>query len=115
MKTHRGTYVRRGDAERRRTRIKRTVLGLSFFGALAFLLGNRKPVAPDAEAALASADHSFRINLSTDRTLAAQLDSARGELDLVHAQLDRANKIIVYSSQYAIGANLAGSIVDVAR
>ena len=115
MKTFRGTYVRRGDAERRRTSVKQTVLALSFFGALFFLLGNREPLTGDAQAAPVANSHPFRINLSTDRSLAVQLDSARGELDLVHAQLDRATNIIGYSAQYGINANLAASIVDVAR
>src|ERR1700730_8041106 len=100
MKNLRGTYVHRGDGFRRRTRLKQTVLALSFFGATAFVLGNRSPAAPEAQAASVHSTGSFRINLATDRTLAAQLDSTRGELDLVHAQLERANKIIAFSTQY---------------
>jgi hypothetical protein len=115
MKNLRGTYVHRGDGFRRRTRIKQTVLALSFFSALGFLLGNREPAAPDAEAAQVNRHSGFRIDLSTDRTLTAQLDSARGELDLTRTELDRANKIIGYSTQYGINAQLAGNIVDVAR
>jgi soluble lytic murein transglycosylase-like protein len=112
MKNLRGTYVHRGDAHRRRTRIKQTVLALSFFGATAFLLGNRKPTARPAEAAPIRS--SFRISLSTNRSVAAELDSIRGELELAHTQLDRAAKVIAYSSRYKIGADLAASIVDVA-
>jgi soluble lytic murein transglycosylase-like protein len=119
MKNLRGTYVHRGDAHRRRTRIRQTALVVSFFSASAFLLGNRKPVSTDAIAApvptrSTNGGSSFRINLSTDRSLAAQLDSARGELDLAHMQLDRANRIIGYSTQYRIRADLATNILDVA-
>lgn len=118
MKNLRGTYVHRGDAHRRRTRVRQTTLVVSFFSACAFLLGNRKPVSTDALAASlptrTTSPAGFRINLSTDRTLAAQLDSARGELDLTHMQLDRANRIIGYSTQYRIRADLATSILDVA-
>ena len=114
MKNLRGTYVHRGDAQRRRTRVRQTVLAVSFFSASAFLLGNRKPVSTDAIAAPVPAKSSFRLNLSTDRSLASQLDSARGELDLAHMQLDRANKIIGYSTQYGIRADLATNILDVA-
>src|SRR4051812_8431635 len=99
MKTLRGTYVHRGDGQRRRKRLKQTVLALSFFAAVGFLVGNRKPAATDAEAALVT-NSRFRIDLSTDRTLATQLDSARGELELARTQLDRANKIIGYSTRY---------------
>lgn len=115
MKNLQGTYVHRGDGFRRRTRIKQTVLAISFFSALGFLMGNRVPVAPDAEAAPVARRDPFRIDLSTDRTLTAQLDSARGELALAQAQLDRANKIIGFSTQYGINAELAATIADVAR
>ena len=47
--------------------------------------------------------------------MTAQLDSARGELALAQAQLDRANKIIGFSTQYGINAELAATIADVAR
>jgi hypothetical protein len=113
MKNLRGTYVHRGDAYRRRKRLKRTVLALSFFGAAAFVVGNRNPAAPTAEAAPINST-GFKINVATDRSLSFALDSAKGELELVRAQLERAQKIIGYSSRYHIGADLAGNIVDVA-
>jgi soluble lytic murein transglycosylase-like protein len=113
MKNLRGTYVHRGDAYRRRKRLKRTVLALSFFGAAAFVVGNRNPAAPTAEAAPIN-NTGFKINVATDRSLSFALDSAKGELELVRAQLERAQKIIGYSSRYHIGADLAGNIVDVA-
>lgn len=82
---------------------------------MAFLLGNRKPTAPDAEAAQVSTHGGFHIDVSTDKSLANQLDSARGELELARTQLDRANKIIGFSTQYGIDAKLTSSIVDVAQ
>jgi soluble lytic murein transglycosylase-like protein len=114
MKNLRGTYVHRGDAYRRRRRLKQTVMALSFFGATAFVLGNRKPATSSAEAASVKSS-AFNINLNTDRSLAFALDSARGELELMRTQLDRAKKVINYSSRYKIGADLASSIVDVAQ
>ena len=113
MKNLRGTYVHRGDAYRRRKRLKRTVLALSFFGATAFVVGNRNPAAPEAEAAPVTSS-GFKLDVSTDRSLSFALDSAKGELALVRAQLERAQKVIGYSSRYDIGADLAGTIVDVA-
>ena len=106
--------MHRGDAYRRRRRLKQTALALSFFGATAFVLGNRRPATPSAEAAPVPGN-AFKINLSTDRRLAIELDSARGELELMRTQLDRAQQIIAYSSRYKIGADLATNIVDVAR
>lgn len=107
--------MHRGDRLRRRTRLKQAALAVCFFSALGFLLGNREPATRDAEAASVESHHAFRLDVSTDRTIAAQLDSTRGELDLTRAELDRANKIIAFSSQYAIPAALSGNIIDVAR
>ncbi len=107
--------MHRGDRLRRRTRLKQGVLLGCFFSAMAFVLGNRAPAALSAEAAPVDSHHAFHFNVSTDRTVAAQLDSARGELDLTRTELDRANRIISFSTQYAIPAALSGSIIDVAR
>jgi soluble lytic murein transglycosylase-like protein len=114
MKNLRGTYVHRGDAYRRRRRLKQTVMALSFFGAAAFVLGNRKPATSAAEAAPVKSS-GFNINVNTDRSLTFALDSARGELELMRAQLERAKQVIGFSSRYKIDADLAGSIVDVAQ
>ena len=113
MKNLRGTYVHRGDAPRRRKRIKQVSLAAGFFAASAFILGNRTPAATDVEAAPVKRSSTFQINLGSDRALTARLDSMRGELDLAKAQLDRSAKIFSYSSKYHIGADLAANIVDV--
>jgi hypothetical protein len=113
MKNLRGTYVHRGDAHRRRTRVKQVTLAIGFFGACAFILGNRKPTTTSVEAAPVKRSSGFRINLGSDRALTARLDSMRGELDLAKAQLDRSAKIFSFSSRYRIGADLAANIVDV--
>jgi len=116
MKNLRGTYVHRGDAYRRRARLKQSALAICFFGATAFTLGNRKPVATEAEAApVHETPKAFGIALTTDRALVARLDSTRGELDLMKAQMARASTIIGYSSRYKIAADLATTIVDVAN
>jgi hypothetical protein len=47
-------------------------------------------------------------------SLGDQLASARGELDVVRLQLDRANAIIENSTKYQIPADLAASIYDIA-
>ena len=115
MKALNGTYVHRGDRLRRRRAYKQLALAASFFATIGLLLGNRHPVAVPAEAAAVSTNRAFRIDFSTNKTVANQLDSARGELDLMHSQLDRANKVIGYSSQFGIAAGLAASIMDVAN
>jgi soluble lytic murein transglycosylase-like protein len=117
MKNLRGTYVHRGDAPRRRARVKQTVFAVGFFAASAFVVGNRRPAAPEAQAAPVrhtATAAGIRIDLSTDRSLVSQLDSVKGELELARAQLDRATKVIGFSSRYRIGADLASTITDVA-
>ena len=114
MKNLRGTYVHRGDAGRRHSRVKQTALALSFFGASAFLLGNRRPAAEEAHAAPVREEGGFRLRLNTEGSLASQLESTRGELQLARTQLERATTIIAFSSRYHIGADLAATIVDVA-
>jgi soluble lytic murein transglycosylase-like protein len=47
-------------------------------------------------------------------TLGDQLAAARGEMDLMRIQLDRANAILDNSAKYQIPADLAASIYDVA-
>ena len=113
MKNLRGTYVHRGDAQRRRTRVKQVALAGGFIAASAFLVGNRTPATGTVEAAPVKSTSSFHIDLGSDRVLTARLDSMRGELDLAKAQLDRSAKIFSYSSRYKIGADLAANIVDV--
>ena len=58
---------------------------------------------------------SFSFGFSSEASqLRDSLASLRGQLDLTSAQLDRANKIIFYSTHYRIGADLATTIMDVA-
>jgi soluble lytic murein transglycosylase-like protein len=114
MKNLRGTYVHRGDAGRRRNRLKQTALAISFFGACAFIVANRRPAAPEAVAASVEGSSNFGIDLHADRTVVAERDAARGELELMRTQLDRANNVIRYSIQYRIAADMATNIVDVA-
>lgn len=48
------------------------------------------------------------------RTLSQALEATRGELEVARVQLERANAIIAYSSDYHIPADLAAAIYDVA-
>ena len=47
-------------------------------------------------------------------TLGDQLSAARGEMDLLRIQLDRANAIMAGSTKYQIPADLAAAIYDIA-
>jgi len=50
-----------------------------------------------------------------DGALRRELATVQGELDVLKAQHERASAIIKYSSRYRIGADLAGSIFDIAN
>jgi len=116
MKKLRSTYVHRGDAIRRRIRLRRLVAFLGVAGAALFVIANRRPAPAVAEAAaLSSGSSTFSFGLLGDnRRLRQDLENAMGEATLLRAQMDRANRIIAFSSKYAIPANLAASIFDVA-
>jgi soluble lytic murein transglycosylase-like protein len=109
MRNLRGTYVHRGDIARRRRRVKNALLGVSAVGALVLVSWKRAPVEARAE----PSRFSFSLG-GESRRLRDELAATRGELDLATAQLDRANRIIYFSTRYAISADLAASIADVA-
>lgn len=48
------------------------------------------------------------------RNLARRLETAKGELAIARAQVDRANQVIRHSTQYQIPADLAAAIYDIA-
>lgn len=52
--------------------------------------------------------------LSELRSLRQELDAKQGELEVARLQLDRANAVIGYSSEYKITADLAAAVYDVA-
>jgi soluble lytic murein transglycosylase-like protein len=106
MRSHRKTYVHRGDAQRRATRLKRSILLGLFVCAVAIVVRMRGPVE-------AKAEYSHGL-FTSEAQLRHSLDSAIGELNIANAQLDRWKRVAKYSSRYSIGADLAGQIFDVA-
>lgn len=78
-------------------------------GAVVLLLGAQI----FQERAATASTFSFGLP-GESRRLRAELDAARGELQLAQAQLDRANQILSYSSRYRISADVAASIYDIA-
>jgi soluble lytic murein transglycosylase-like protein len=66
----------------------------------------------NAEPAPKTEKSAFFVTPGEARRLQNELANARGELDLVKAQFDRATRIIDYSKRYNIGAGLASSIFD---
>jgi soluble lytic murein transglycosylase-like protein len=116
MKKLRSTYVHRGDAIRRRSRARRLFAFIGIAGAALLVIANRRPAPATAEAAVVSGgSSSFSFSLvSENRRLRTELENARGEATILKAQYDRANRIIRFSSEYDISADLAATIFDVA-
>lgn len=110
MRNLRGTYVHRGDAARRRKRLKRTLWVAGAAGVVAIVLATRHPGTASAEVTSHSG-FSFGIGRSSS-DLRQELDSTKGEMDLLRAQYERADRIIHYSSRFGIPANLAGHILE---
>ena len=127
MTMHPGSYSRRGDALRRRSRYKRAALLAGFAVALAFVARQRiaQPARAEAmhdevttrdeaPAAAAVAVQQSSVFFTPKRSVEAELDDTRGKLDLARAELERAKQIMGYSTRFGIAADLAGSILDIA-
>ena len=67
-------------------------------------LANAEPAVTGARAGL--------FSLGDSRKLRAELETTKGELTLVRAQYERADRVMRYSNQYGITAGLAGKVFD---
>jgi len=117
MRRLRSTYVHRGDAARRRNRLKRIVAWGTVLAVALLVIANRTPSTPVAEAAVESGAGagSFGFTFMWGGTKARRdVANAAGDAALLRATLDRNNRIIGYSGRYDIPANLAAVIFDVA-
>jgi soluble lytic murein transglycosylase-like protein len=121
MRELHGTYVRRSAYRRRRGHLKQVLLTAGLLVAATFVVlqvrGSQAAVAEVAAVGVAVAAPDVSFQFDSDKSveeLQHELDAARGELDLARAQMERMKRIIQYSSRYQIGADLAGSIVDIA-
>ena len=116
MKKPRSTYVHRGDAIRRRSRLRKLLAFVGVTGAALLVIANRRPSPATAEAASVSggsSSFSFSI-LGENRRLRQELDNAAGDAALLRAQVERANRVIEFSTRYKVSAELATVIFDVA-
>ena len=114
MRNLRGTYVHRGDVIRRTRLVKQTLLALGFCVATGVIAASRDTGTANAETVPKADRGSFFLTPGEARKLQNELATAKGELDLVKAQFERANDVITYSNQYNIAAGLASSIFDAA-
>src|SRR5207302_8151165 len=115
MRNLSGTYVHRGDVARRTRRVRQTLLVFGFFCATGVIAASsRRTGTANAEPASTSDKGSFFVSPSEARKIRNDLATAKGQLDLIQAQLERANSVIEFSSRYSIGAGLASSVFDAA-
>ena len=112
MRNLRGTYVHRGDAVRRRKRMQRALFVTGAVALTVVVIASRRSSTANAEPAVTDDRRGPFFSLSDNRTLRAQLTSTQGELTLVKAQFERADKIMQYSTQYGIPAGLAAKVFD---
>lgn len=115
MRNLRGTYVHRGDRARRARRIRHLLAASAFALATTLVLVNRRPPTATAEAAPVHdrAGFSFGFGGEADR-LRNELETTKGELNLVRAQYDRADRVLNYSIRYHIPGDMASWIFDAA-
>jgi len=111
MRNLRGTYVHRGDAARRRKRLKQTLYAAAVIAVAALTLAARRPGTANAEVTIHSSGFSLGLGVGA-RELREALDSTKGEMDLLRARYERADRIIQFSSRFAIPANLAAHVLD---
>jgi hypothetical protein len=110
MRNLRGTYVHRGDAARRRRRIKQGLIAAGSIALTVIVLESRKTTTANAEPAVTGTESFFAIGDS--RKLRHELENTRGELTLVRAQYERADRIMQFSTRFGIPAGLAANVFD---
>ena len=114
MRYFTGTYVHRGDAARRRGRVKRLLSIVGAGAAAAMILGlYPSPSAEIAQAAVVTHESSS-TPVGADATLQDQLASTRSKVTDLQGRLQRADRIIHYSTQYGVSAGMAGRVYDAA-
>lgn len=112
MRNLRGTYVHRGDAARWRSQVKQALIASGSIALTVLVLTSRKTTPADAEPLVTGTSKSFFASMGESRQLRQELASTKGELSLVRAQFERADKVIQFSIRYGITASLATDILD---
>ena len=109
MKDLSKSYVHRGDAERRKRRIRGAIMLAGVVTAGSMAARNWEPTV-----ATASPLRRTLADRAEVQRLRGQIERARGDLRLASTQLERWNRIFGYSHKYRIPADLAGAIYDAA-
>jgi soluble lytic murein transglycosylase-like protein len=91
--------------------MQQLVFAVGTIAATLVVIANRKTPSANAEPLVTGSSKSF-FSLGSDRELRRELESAKGELTLARAQVERAEKIMMYSNRYGITAGMAGNVFD---
>lgn len=75
------------------------------------VLASRKTTSAEAEPVVNGSSTSL-LSVGNSRELRSELATAKGELSLVRAQFERADKIIQYSIKYGITAGMSTNVFD---
>ena len=110
MRNLRGTYVHRGDAARRRRRIKQALFAVGSIALTTVVIASRDPSQANAEPAVTESRSFF--SMGDSRELRQELENTKGELSLVRTQLERAGKILGYATKYRIDAEMSTNVFD---
>ena len=114
MRNLSGTYVHRGDRARRARRIRHLLAASGFALAVALVAMTKRPQPVTAEAAPVVDRPGFSFGFGESSRLRNELETTKGELDLLRGQYDRADRVLKYSSRYHIPGDLAASVFDAA-
>ena len=82
-------------------------------GAAWLVVANRKPSSARAESLVESDGSAFSF-ITGQSQLRDELETTKGELDLLKAQYERSNRILQFSSRFRVPGDLAMSIFDIA-
>jgi hypothetical protein len=92
--------------------MQQMVFGAGFVIATIVVVKSRSLTPANAEPVVTGDEHSSFFSLGETRKLREELETTKGELNVMRAQYERANKIIEYSSKYGVPAALAGKVFD---
>src|SRR5882757_8015059 len=113
MRNLRGTYVHRGDAARWRSQLRQALFASGSIALTVLVLASRKTTSAEAEPVVTESNASaLSIGDGQSRALRSELANTKGELSLVRAQFERADKIIQYSIKYRITAGMSTNVLD---
>jgi Transglycosylase SLT domain len=112
MRNLRGTYVHRGDAARWRSQLRQALFASGSIALTVLVMASRKTTPAEAEPVVTETNASFFSIGGDTRGLRSELATTKGELSLVRAQFERADKIIQYSIKYGITAGMSTNVFD---